>query len=193
VHALPEGHAAGILAMGHAAEALRAGDCELAIVVGVDSYLHVDTLEWLDEQGRLHNDQDSRSAFVPGEAAGCCVLASTGWCRARHVKPLARIIGIGLATEPSGLGSATVCVGEGLSRAVREATQGLCLPEQKLGDTYCDLNGERYRSEELAFAMLRNPRPFVDANRFTAPTDCWGDVGAASGTLLSGKRSRLIA
>lgn len=32
-------------------EALHAEDCELAVVGGVDSYLHVDTLEWLD--GRL--------------------------------------------------------------------------------------------------------------------------------------------
>ena len=32
---------------------------------------------------------------------------------------------------------------------------------------------------------LRTPDPFVDANRFTAPADGWGDVGAASGTLLT--------
>lgn len=30
-------------------------------------------------------------------------------------------------------------------------------PEQKIGDIYCDLNGERHRSEEFTFAMLRNP------------------------------------
>lgn len=185
VQALPEGHASGILAMARASEALRVEECELAIVGGVDSYLHVDTLEWLDGRGRLHNDRDSRSSFVPGEAAGFCVLASASWCRARQVKPLARIVGVGLAREPSRVGTGMICVGEGLSRAVRDATRGLRLPEQKIGDTYCDLNGERHRSEEFAFAALRNPAPCVDVNRFTAPADSWGDVGAASGPLFA--------
>lgn len=181
VHALPQGHAAGILAMARAIEALRTEACELAVVGGVDSYVHVDTLEWLDAQGRLHNDQDSRSSFVPGEAAGFCVLATPSWCRSRQVEPLARVIGLGLATEPS----RTIGVGEGLSQAVRDATRGLRLPEQKIGDTYGDLNGERHRSEEFTFAMLRNPQPFEDANRFMAPADTWGDVGAASGPLFA--------
>lgn len=185
VHALPEGHASGILAMARAIEALRVEGCELAIVGGVDSYLHVDTLEWLDQQGRLHNDRDSRSSFVPGEAAGFCVLALPSWCLARQVEALARIVGLGLGTEPSRAGGGRVCVGEGLSRAVRDATHGLRLPEQKIGDTYCDINGERHRSEEFAFAMLRNPAAFEDANRFTAPAESWGDVGAASGALFA--------
>jgi 3-oxoacyl-[acyl-carrier-protein] synthase-1 len=185
VYSFAAGHAAGLLAMARAVEALQAGDCELAIVGGVDSYIHIDTLEWLDEQGRLHNDLDSRSSFVPGEAAGFCVLASPSWCRGRRVTPLARIVGLGLATEQSHIGTETICVGEGLSQAIRDATRGLRLPEQKIGDTYCDLNGERYRSEEFAFAALRNPQPFVDVNRFTAPADSWGDVGAASGPLFA--------
>lgn len=185
VHALAQGHASGILAMLRAIEALCFGDCELAVVGGIDSYLHVDTLEWLDEQGRLHNDQDSRSSFVPGEAAGFCVLALPSWCRARQVEPLARIVGLGVAADPSRTGTGKVCTGEGLSQAVRDATRGLRLPEQKIGDTFCDLNGERHRSEEFTFAMLRNPQPFVDANRFTAPAESWGDVGAASGPLFA--------
>lgn len=181
VHALAEGHAAGILAMAQAVEALRVEDCELAIVGGVDSYLHVDTLEGLDEQGRLHNDQDSRSSFVPGEAAAFCVLASPSWCRAWQLEPLARIIGLGLAIEPCRTGS----VMSGLSDAIRHATRSLRLPEQTIGDTYCDLNGERHRSQEFTFAALRNPQPFGDANRFTAPAEAWGDVGAASGPLFA--------
>lgn len=186
VHAVAEGHAAGILAMAQAVEALRVEDCELAIVGGVDSYLHVDTLEWLDEQGRLHTDQDSRSSFVPGEAAGFCVLASPSWCRAWQLEPLARIVGLGLATEPSRTGTGTRCVGEGLSHAIRDATRGLRLPEQKIGDTYCDLNGERHRSQEFTFAALRHTAPFVDVNRYTAPAECWGDVGVASAPLFAG-------
>ena len=185
VVALPHGHASALMGMARAIETLRAGDCEVAIVGGVDSYMHVDTLEWLDGGGRLHNDRDSRSSFVPGEGAGFVALASRSWCRAHRVPVLARVVGLGLAEEPNRIGTQTVCTGEGLSRAIREATQGLALPEEKIGDTFCDINGERYRNEEFAFAALRNPHPFVDANRFTAYADGWGDVGAATGALLT--------
>lgn len=185
VVALSRGHAAALMGMAQAIEALRAGDCDVAIVGGVDSYLDTDTLEWLDDNGQIHNDRDSRSSFVPGEGAGFVALASSRWCRAQRVPVLARVVGIGLAEEPNRIKSETVCTGDGLSRAVREATQGLSLPAEKIGDTFSDLNGERYRSEEFAFAALRNPHPFLDANRFAAPADSWGDVGAASGALLT--------
>lgn len=185
VSVLPLGHAAAIEGVARAVKALRAEEHELVIVGGVDSYLHVDTLEWLDENGQLYNDRDSRSSFVPGEGAGFCALALPSWCRAHRVPMLARVVGIGIAEEPNRIKTETVCVGEGLSEAVREATSGLSLPEEKIGDTFCDLNGERYRTEEFAFCTLRNHHPFEDANHFIAPADRWGDVGAASGVLLT--------
>ncbi|MCX4239743.1 beta-ketoacyl synthase N-terminal-like domain-containing protein [Paraliomyxa miuraensis] len=185
VVALPHGNASAIFGMARAIEALRAGECEVALVGGVESYIHVDTLEWLDDNGQLLNDHDSRSSFVPGEGAGFLALASRSWCRSQRVPVLARVVGIGLAEEPNRIKTDAVCTGEGLTRAIRDAVQGLDLPEDKIGDTLCDLNGERYRSEEFAFAALRNPHPFVDANCFAAPADSWGDVGAASGALLA--------
>src|SRR5690606_4156616 len=124
VVALPHGHAAALMGMAQAIEALRAGDCEVAIVGGVDSYMHVDTLERLDDSGRRHHDRDSRSSFVRGEGAGFVALASRTWCRAQRVPVLARVVGSGLAEEPSRIRSATVGTGEGLSRAIREATRG---------------------------------------------------------------------
>jgi len=48
----------------------------------------------------------------------------------------------------------------------------------------CDLNGERYRSTEYTYALLRTEELFVKT-RVGHPADCWGDVGAASGPLFA--------
>jgi len=48
----------------------------------------------------------------------------------------------------------------------------------------CDQNGEAYRADEYGFSLTRTHRFFVDGSDFTAPADCWGDVGAASGPLF---------
>src|SRR5690606_28276361 len=64
---LPSGHAAGLAAMASALEEIRRKRADLAVVGGVDSYLHPATLQWLDDNRRLQADADSRSSFIPGE------------------------------------------------------------------------------------------------------------------------------
>ena len=78
-----------------------------------------------------------------------------------------------------------MCLGEGLTAAVQTAVSGLNPPAQRVGDVYCDINGERYRSEEWGFVCLRLSHYFDDPTAFHSPAECWGDVGAASGPLLS--------
>jgi 3-oxoacyl-[acyl-carrier-protein] synthase-1 len=46
------------------------------------------------------------------------------------------------------------------------------------------MNGEPYRADEFGFATVRAGGLFRDPAAFTAPADCWGDVGAASGPLF---------
>ena len=67
--------------------------------------------------------------------------------------------------------------------AIAGATHPLRLPHEKIATTYCDINGERRRSEEFFYVPLRLSAPFIDANRYESPADAWGDVGAASGPL----------
>ena len=47
---------------------------------------------------------------------------------------------------------------------------------------YCDINGERYRSEEWGFVAM-NTASLWKSLDYEAPSACWGDVGAAFGTL----------
>nr|WP_255216231.1 beta-ketoacyl synthase N-terminal-like domain-containing protein [Pseudenhygromyxa sp. WMMC2535] len=183
VESVPKGHAAGLLALEAAAAKIEAGHLELALVLGVDSYLNALTMEWLDENRQLANEAN-RAGFIPGEAAGCCLVGSRERLAQLGLPTLARLVGVASRLEPNRIKTDAVCVGRGLSDAIEAATAALRLPEQKIRTTYCDINGESYRSEEFMYVPLRVWAPFVDSNAYVAPADCWGDVGAASGPLF---------
>ena len=100
----------------------------------------------------------NRSGFPPGEGAGFCLLASTAAARRHKLDVLAWVVGVATAIEENRIKTESICVGKGLTAAIHRAGRGPGLPEEKIDFTYCDLNGERDRSEEYAFALLRRPR-----------------------------------
>lgn len=181
---LPRGNAAGLLAMRYACEMLLAGHSRFCLTGGVDSYLTANCLEWMDEQGILKSSAN-RNGFLPGEAAGFCVLASGATAREFDLPVLAWLETTGCAVEESRIRTATICVGRGLSDAFEQALASLRMPQDRVDESICDLNGEPYRSEEFAFTVLRTQKFFIDFSRFVTPGDCWGDVGAASGPLFA--------
>lgn len=181
--AVPRGHAGGVMALEAAVRAIEAQSCDLCLVGGVDSWIDWTALEWLDNAGRLASDSN-RLGFTPGEGAAFVIVASVARARALRLPALARIAGVGSAHETKTRDATSVCVGEALTQTIRDATAGLSLPDDKVVTTYCDINGERYRSEEFMYVPLRVWAPFVDANQFDTGVDAWGDVGAASGPLL---------
>jgi 3-oxoacyl-[acyl-carrier-protein] synthase-1 len=177
------GNAAGILAIKHACESLHAGRCGFGLAGGVDSYLTADSLEWMDER-RILKSSVNRNGFTPGEAAGFCLLTTEATAFRLGLPVLAWLSAVASAREESPIRTDTISVGRGLSEAIRQTTKTLRLPEERIDESICDLNGEPYRSEEFAFTVLRTQKAFVDATRFVTPADCWGDVGAASGPLF---------
>ena len=79
-----------------------------------------------------------------------------------------------------------VCTGQGLTSALQKALT-VSTPLPKPADwTICDLNGESFRSKEWVYAYLRTGRKHRDPLEIWHPADCYGDVGAASGTVLAG-------
>lgn len=181
---LPRGNAAGLLAMRHAYEMILAGRTRLCLAGGVDSYLTAECLEHMDAQGILKSSAN-RNGFLPGEAAGFCLLARGATAREFELPVLAWVETTGCAVEESCIRTATVCVGRGLSDAIEQALEPLQMPQDRVDESICDLNGEPYRSEEFAFTVLRTQKSFIDFSRFVTPADCWGDVGAASGPLFA--------
>jgi 3-oxoacyl-[acyl-carrier-protein] synthase-1 len=183
VRVMPRGHAGGLMALQAAAQWLAQGEYRAVLVVGVDSYHDEQTVRSLEIHRRLKT-RNIRSGFVPGEAAGACVLVRRGVAQRAGWSALACIHSAATAQEPSPLRSNEPSLGEGLTAVIAAATQNLKVPQEQITLTYCDLNGERFRNEEFAFALLRTQAAFRDAHDYLSPADCWGDVGAASGPLI---------
>jgi 3-oxoacyl-[acyl-carrier-protein] synthase I len=181
--AVPGGHAAGIAALVSASDRIRRGELETCLVGGVESYFHPDTMEWLDSFRQLAG-ADARSAFVPGEAAGFCLLMSERARERAGLQALAEVGDGGLGREAILLKTPDVCLGEGLTAAVRGALRNLA-GRGTVNSVICDINGERYRADEWAFVCLRLPELFDDPTSYWCPAEAWGDVGAASGALFA--------
>lgn len=186
VTALPRGHAAGLLALASGVAALASGHFSAFVVAGADSYLDPDTLEWLEETQQCHGAGERNNAwgFIPGEGAGALLVMQRRLVTACRLRAFSRIAEVGLGQERNLNRSGQVCLGEGLSTAMRGAIAGL-RPGRRITDIYCDMNGEPYRADEFAFAAIRSREHFVSPGEFVAPADCWGDVGAASVPLAA--------
>jgi 3-oxoacyl-[acyl-carrier-protein] synthase-1 len=185
VFALPQGNAAGLLGLWRASEALRSRQREVVVVAGVDSHLDPDFLEALDGGARLMSGTN-RWGYPPGEGAGALVLAAAQMARTPGLPQLAGIRAVGIATEANRIATEAVCVGEGLAEALKPALASLRVPDEKIDEIYCDINGERYRTSEWIYAGLRLPTGYIDDfSAYVGPADAWGDVGAATAPLLA--------
>jgi 3-oxoacyl-[acyl-carrier-protein] synthase-1 len=179
------GNAGGIFALQSAIRMLNEDYLTACVVAGGDSYIDIDTLEWLEETEQLHGAGERNNAwgFVPGEGAGAILLLSAKLLLHLNIQTFGAITGVGVGQESKLIRTGSVCLGEGLTTSFREAFT--CLSkEKKLTDVYCDMNGEPYRADEFAFSVIRTREYFMSASDFIAPADCWGDVGAASAILL---------
>ena len=174
------GHAGGLAAI-HQSIA-KHGD-PVVLVVGLDSHHHADTLLWLESEQRLAVP-GLPSGFKPGEAAAALVLTTATVRKAWRRPCLARVVGAGVAQESLLRDSDTGSLGVALARAVSDAAHALSLPDEAADVVYCDLNGERYRSEEWGFFALRCHRALRSLD-YHAPCGTWGDVGAAFGPLAA--------
>jgi 3-oxoacyl-[acyl-carrier-protein] synthase-1 len=177
------GHAAGLSALADAVAAIDRGAAEICLVGGVDSYLHLDTIEWLGSHRQLACPS-TRSGFIPGEGAGFCLLMAAHASRRLQLHPLARLASVAVGRETKLIKSSEICLGEGLDATVKKAMASFPA-SGTIDEVICDINGERYRNEEWGFVCLRSWQHFVDPSAFRSPADTWGDMGAASGPLFA--------
>jgi 3-oxoacyl-[acyl-carrier-protein] synthase-1 len=181
IEPVADGHAGGLLALENACRQLRRGEASLCLVGGADSWLDPERLEAIDFAGRLHSVNYSWG-FTPGEGAGFCLVTTGAMARRLGLPPLAELLAVATAQETKLMGTKTVCLGEGLTAAFR----GVLMAGQaaaRVAHCYCDFNGETYRADEYGFTICRTREGFEDPGSFTAAAECWGDVGAASGSL----------
>jgi 3-oxoacyl-[acyl-carrier-protein] synthase-1 len=177
------GHAAGLMALEAASRRVVSGSAEFCLAGGVDSYLEPDTLEWLESNDQLHGGSNPYG-FIPGEAAGFCLVCLVKTAERRQLAPLGYVITAATAKEAKLIKTDAICLGKGLTEVFQKVFADLPSSSDKIENTVCDMNGEPYRADEYGFAVARLSQRFVDASAFLAPADCWGDVGAASGPLF---------
>ncbi|HXT79170.1 MAG TPA: hypothetical protein VN702_06375 [Acetobacteraceae bacterium] len=171
-----DGHAAGLSLMGEAVAAVARDPEALVLVGGVDTWLVPETLEWLDGLETLHSVA-MPWGFCPGEAAAFCLFGADGAGRLS-------IEGAGQATEANRIRTETVCTGDALTIAWRDALARVAGTAHRIDQIWCDLNGEPYRGDEIGFSVLRTREHLAEDIDIATPADCWGDVGAATGPLL---------
>lgn len=178
------GHAAGHLALDSAIKICVAQTMDACVVVGVDSYLAPETLEWIEACDQLHGGGPLNNAwgFIPGEAAGALLITTETFARRIGAEAFGEVVSIGIGRETKLIKTDAVCIGEGLTQAFRSALQALS-PREQIHNVFCDLNGETYRADEYGFTALRTKERFRAATDFVAPADCWGDIGASGAPL----------
>jgi 3-oxoacyl-[acyl-carrier-protein] synthase-1 len=178
------GHAAGLSAFAVGHQRIQQGALEGCLIGGVDSYFHADTVDWLEDHLQLAGAV-SRSAFVPGEGSGFCLLLSESASERLGLAGIHRVAGVGVEVETKLIKTEDVCLGVGLTAAVKEAIGGARPAKERIHAIICDINGERYRGEEWGFVCLRLSQYLDDPTGYSSPADCWGDLGAASGPLFA--------
>ncbi|GBC62134.1 3-oxoacyl-[acyl-carrier-protein] synthase-1 [Desulfonema ishimotonii] len=182
IRTLSKGHSAGLMALKSGSKLIAGKACEFCVVGGVDSYTDPDTLDWTEDNGQLHNPSNAWG-FIPGEAAGFCVICSGETADKYRLPVKAELAAISTAVENNKIKTETVCIGQGLTQVVRNAVEAL-QNRPKIDQVICDQNGEAYRADEFGFMLARLSESFKDPSDYMAPADCWGDVGAASGPLF---------
>lgn len=182
VRAIGYGHAGGLGALELASQHLARRPADLCVVGGVESYLDADSLDWLDAEGRLAQD-GVRGGIAPGEAAGMFAVTAHGTRSELRSPALAHVRSVATGQEPRSKDSPEGLLGEGLGNVVLRTTQELRLPQERVDDVYCDINGERHRTDDWSFMLLRTPSVFRDGTAYVSTVDTIGEVGAASAAI----------
>jgi 3-oxoacyl-[acyl-carrier-protein] synthase-1 len=178
IQELGRGHAGAFLAMEQAVERLSRGQEELVFVVGVESYLDPDVLDWLDADFRLARPA-RRNGLPPGEGAAGIALASSRFGKQLGLPSHGMVRAVACTREVRDETAPEGQLGEALTDAYLRVGAELVRPEETFDDFYIDINGERPRTTDLGFALLRAGQLFR-STAYVTSVSAIGDVGAAS-------------
>lgn len=175
-----EGRCSSLMALAKAVQDIRQGIVAGALVGGADSLVRAPVLQRLQEQGIVQSPENPQG-LVPGEAAGFLFIEKNESAVRREAAPLAVILSAACGEEPT-VGTEDPNQAVGLTKVLHEVINGSGgLKRPPL--VVCDLNGDRYRAMEWAFAAMRTMGQLHCEIELWHPADCIGDCGAASGIL----------
>lgn len=183
IKSLHTGRAAGLEAIALGMRYLFEQHHDYVLVGASDSFFHCNRLSELALQDRLLANQNM-DGFAPGEAAGFLLLTRHRDQALMQQQQAIAIVATGLAMEQGYiLNDQQNHTGDGLDRAIKQAmAKHDNIP---VGDIFSSMNGERYWSKEHGVAMIRNQALLDEEVKIHHPADCYGDLGAASGPVMT--------
>jgi 3-oxoacyl-[acyl-carrier-protein] synthase-1 len=180
-----------------AQERIARGTVERALVIAADSYLDMESLDWLHDRDRLKT-KAKPAGLMPGEAGAAMLVEPPASARRRRAATRAIVEAHAFDHEPNHYvaqldGSANgVNTGAALARVIRAAVASL--PGGMFeGDLHLDLSGEVWRAHEWGHAQNRLAGVFGPRVRTLLPCGSLGDVGAASAIAAIGCAARSFA
>lgn len=157
---------------------LESGVSTFCLLGAVDSGIDREYVHWLERTSRLRSRKQPHG-LAPGEAAAFCFVARQSTL-SEFGSALIEFGPVGRYQESNPWYLDRATTGDGLTHALRHAIAG-----HSIDACYADLNGENWRSAEWDYAYLRNGGRFAHPLDIRHPAEAWGDVGAASGALLT--------
>lgn len=180
-----QGRAGGLLALETALALLTSRQVDCVYVGGVDTYLDLSLLGWLDAQERLLSEGRAEG-FIPGEGAAFLLLTTPKRTQSLGLEPLAQLMGTGTGKEKGHLYSDSPHLGEGLTDSLHALFTAVPREFPKVETVYAGMTGERIWGREWGIAYLRNRDRIQETYRIEHPAEYLGDPGAALGTLMVG-------
>jgi 3-oxoacyl-[acyl-carrier-protein] synthase-1 len=182
-HLIAHGRPSGFVALDRAGKILADRTADHVLIVGVDSYLTVPSLNHFIAARRLLGPGNA-NGFIPGEAAAAVVIGSNG---------ALRLTGLGLAREPAFLynglnadGTHLPLRGDGMTAAYKAAMEAADVDLAHVEYRISDLIGEQFFFKQSTLASLRLERGRIPFQDFWSPGENLGNVGAAVVPIMIG-------
>lgn len=181
---VPQGNASMPYAIARAAELIGSDSATMCIIGGIDSLLRDSTLNWFEQAGRLKSVSYGRHhGLIAGEAVGFIIIEDPEQAQQAKRPLLARITALGLAKEPSPRAARAASRNSGLTDACHNVLKDI--QDKEIRTVFGDLNGENSRALEWGMADMRCFKERHEQRQLWTPANCYGDIGAASGTVMA--------
>ena len=175
VEMLTDGDTLALYEIVRGANEISGGQFPGLVIGAIDSFMDAELLDLLAMNGRIYARQ-TPYGLVPGEAAALLFIGKADSAN----RPLGALKSLFTGFETEKLSAPQGIIGRGLAKPLRQAFETFA-PDRFL----TDLNGERWRSEDLGFALSGALIPERLVADFETPLGNTGDCGAANGMVLA--------
>lgn len=192
IHTFRHGRAAFFFALEAAFGALLRERYDAAIVGSADSLCSPDALSMLDSMRRISGPAIPQG-LIPGEGAAFALLERSPPATVAQPGVPALLLSVASGHEARHFLQSLPCAGEAMTSVLRAVREHPVAGSRRADLLYTCETGERFWTEELSMAYLRNealmPEPFVR----TMAGEAFGDAGAAAGAVLFGMALSVLA